>query len=143
MFLYQLRRQNSRTRWVYLRPWQYGWGWAPAQEAFVISHPIDSTATSAWNKLAAHANNFSPDLRAWFAADPDRAERFTTRVGDLHVDLSKNLLTEETLALLGQLADEVQLQDRIDAMVSGAHITDTDDLAVLYTVHRRPRGKHP
>src|SRR5690625_6180432 len=113
MFLYQLRRQNSRTRWVYLRPWQYGWGWAPAQEAFVISHPVDATTTSAWNKLAAHANNFSPDLRAWFAADPDRAEKFTTRVGDLHVDLSKNLLTEETLALLG---------DRKSTRLNSSHV---------------------
>jgi len=109
----------------------------------VNSHPVDATTTSAWNKLAAHANNFSPDLRAWFAADPDRAEKFTTRVGDLHVDLSKNLLTEETLALLGQLADEVQLQDRIDAMFSGAHINVTEDRAVLHTALRRPPGATP
>ncbi|HLR56266.1 MAG TPA: glucose-6-phosphate isomerase [Actinomycetales bacterium] len=107
------------------------------------SSPVDATTTTAWNKLAAHAVNFTPDLRGWFAAEPERAEDFTAQVGDLHVDLSKNLLTAETRSLLMQLADEVGLRERIDAMFAGEHINVTEDRAVLHTALRRPAGASP
>ena len=87
--------------------------------------PIDATTTSAWNELTTHRASFEPDLRAWFATDPDRAERLTRTVGDLHVDLSKNLVTEETLALLVRLADDVGLPGRLEAMFAGEHINVT------------------
>jgi glucose-6-phosphate isomerase len=53
----------------------------------------DPTTTAAWSALGAHRDAQTPDLRGWFAADPGRAERLTLDVADLHVDLSKNLVT--------------------------------------------------
>jgi glucose-6-phosphate isomerase len=100
--------------------------------------PIDATATSAWRDLTAHRSALEPDLRGWFAADAERASRLTRTVGDLHVDLSKNLVTDETLDLLVRLADEVGLADRITAMFAGEHINVTEDRAVLHTALRRP-----
>ena len=100
--------------------------------------PIDATATSAWRALTAHRSAFEPDLRGWFAADGERAARLTRTVGDLHVDLSKNLVTDETLDLLVRLADDVGLAGRITAMFAGAHINVTEDRAVLHTALRRP-----
>jgi len=105
--------------------------------------PIDATTTTAWAALTAHQATLEPDLRGWFAADPGRAPRLTRSVGDLHVDLSKNLVTEETLALLVQLADEVGLAGRIEAMFTGEHINVTEDRAVLHTALRRPASATP
>ncbi|WP_199422254.1 glucose-6-phosphate isomerase [Actinotalea solisilvae] len=105
--------------------------------------PIDPTTTSAWAALATHRDATTPDLRAWFAQDPDRARRLSFGVGDLHVDLSKNLVTDETLALLVRLAEEVGLAGRVEAMLSGEHINVTEDRAVLHTALRRPRGATP
>jgi len=104
----------------------------------VTTTPIDATATSAWRALTAHRSAFEPDLRGWFAADGERAARLTRTVGDLHVDLSKNLVTDETLDLLVRLADEVGLAGRITAMFAGEHINITEDRAVLHTALRRP-----
>ncbi|WP_407345450.1 glucose-6-phosphate isomerase [Pengzhenrongella phosphoraccumulans] len=105
--------------------------------------PIDATTTPAWTDLLAHQTTLTPDLRSWFAADPQRATRLTRTVGDLHVDLSKNLVTDETLALLVRLADEVGLSGRIEAMFTGEHINVTEDRAVLHTALRRPAGASP
>ncbi len=105
--------------------------------------PIDATSTSAWAALTAHADALAPDLRGWFAADPDRAARLTRTVGDLHVDLSKNLVTDEILALLVQLAQEVGLAGLIEAMLSGERINVTEDRSVLHTALRRPAGAQP
>src|SRR3954452_7289200 len=105
--------------------------------------PIDATTTSAWKDLAAHRDAFTPDLRGWFAAEPARAERLTRPCGGLHVHLSKNLVTDETLALLTRLADEVGLADRLEAMFRGDHINVTEDRAVLHTALRRPAGATP
>ena len=57
--------------------------------------PVDATTTPAWSALTALHESLDPDLRAWFAEDPGRAERFSYEVGDLFVDLSKNFLTDE------------------------------------------------
>ena len=105
--------------------------------------PIDPTPTAAWKALSAHRATLDTNLRAWFAMDPDRAPRLTHTVGDLHVDLSKNLVTDETLALLVQLADQVGLADRLAAMFSGQHINVTEDRAVLHTALRRPPSATP
>src|SRR5690606_28881374 len=72
-----------------------------------------------------------------------RAARFTLPLADLHVDLSKNLLTDETLEILVRLADEVGLAERTRAMFSGEHINVTEDRAVLHTALRRPRDGTP
>ncbi|NTW38421.1 MAG: glucose-6-phosphate isomerase [Cellulomonadaceae bacterium] len=108
-----------------------------------MTTPIDATATEAWAALTAHQTALTPDLRGWFATDAGRAERLTRTVGDLHVDLSKNLVTDETLALLVQLAEQVGLTERIEAMYSGQHINVTEDRAVLHTALRRPAGAQP
>ncbi|GGB99577.1 glucose-6-phosphate isomerase [Cellulomonas carbonis] len=105
--------------------------------------PIDPTSTDAWAALAEHKASLGPDLRGWFAQDPDRAERLTRTVADLHVDLSKNLVTAETLALLVRLAEEVHLADRVDAMFRGDRINVTEGRAVLHTALRRPAGATP
>ncbi|MDO5750074.1 MAG: glucose-6-phosphate isomerase [Rothia sp. (in: high G+C Gram-positive bacteria)] len=104
---------------------------------------IDPTTTSAWSALNELSKNQKRDLRAWFAADPQRAEKFSFNAADLHVDLSKNLITSETLELLLELAEEVNLESRRDAMFSGEHINVTEDRAVLHTALRRPKGYSP
>ncbi len=104
---------------------------------------IDPTSTSAWAALTQQQQAGTPDLRAAFAADPARADKLTFSAGDLYVDLSKNLITEETLTLLTQLAQEVGLEERRDAMFTGAHINVTEDRAVLHTALRRPKGAAP
>ncbi|MFG1953516.1 glucose-6-phosphate isomerase [Micromonospora sp. NPDC048830] len=100
----------------------------------------DITTTDEWRALAAHAEKLrDAHLRDLFDADPERGERLAGEVADLHVDWSKNLVTDETLDLLAALARRARLADRIAAMFSGAHINSTEDRAVLHTALRRPR----
>ncbi|MGO4782661.1 glucose-6-phosphate isomerase [Cryobacterium sp. W22_MBD10_FK3] len=103
------------------------------------SAPVDPTSTAAWTQLASIADGFSPDLRGWFAADPERASRFTLQAADLTIDLSKNLLTDEILAQLVQLARDIDVTGRFQAMIAGEHINVTEDRAVLHTALRRPK----
>lgn len=103
-----------------------------------VPPPVDATTTASWDALTAHRDSLEPDLRGWFAADPQRADRLTHQAADLTVDLSKNLVTDETLELLARLADEVGLGGRLEAMFRGDHINVTEDRAVLHTALRRP-----
>jgi glucose-6-phosphate isomerase len=106
-----------------------------------INPPIDATKTPAWSALQQHFNdlqNEGIDLRAWFAQDADRTNKLTFEAGDLHFDLSKNLIKPETLDLFAQLAKDVKLDERIKQMYSGVHINNTEDRAVLHTALRRP-----
>ena len=105
--------------------------------------PVDPTTTEAWAALEAHDLELEGSLREWFAEDPERAARFTHDAADLHVDLSKNLITPKTLELLLQLSREVGVEERRDAMFAGAHINTTEDRAVLHTALRRPAGASP
>ena len=102
--------------------------------------PVDPTTTSAWAELTRLKDALAPDLRGWFAADPDRAARMTFTAGDLHVDLSKNLITDDIVTALVKLADEVGLAERTEAMFTGEHINITEDRAVLHTALRAPKG---
>ena len=104
---------------------------------------IDPRTTSAWSALSAHHKALTPNLREWFAADPARAEKFSFTADELHVDLSKNLITSETVELLLKLAEEVKLEQAREAMFSGEHINVTEDRAVLHTALRRPEGYTP
>nr|WP_257570995.1 glucose-6-phosphate isomerase [Streptomyces sp. NP160] len=104
---------------------------------------MDPTTTSAWARLEAHHAELEPDLRGWFSADPERARRLTFDAADLHVDLSKNLVTDTTLSLLVELAEQVRLPERLAAMFAGEHINVTEDRAVLHTALRRPPGAQP
>jgi len=105
----------------------------------VTDSPIDPTTSDAWQALSDLAEGFSPDLRAWFAEDAGRTERYTLQAADLTVDLSKNLLTEEVLPHLLEIAKTVDVPGRYRAMISGEHINVTEDRAVLHTALRRPK----
>jgi glucose-6-phosphate isomerase len=100
--------------------------------------PVDPTTTAAWSRLADGAAGFAPDLRAWFAEDPARVERLSFNAGDLLVDLSKGLVDDDVLGALLELADEVALETRRDAMFRGDRINVTEDRPVLHTALRLP-----
>ena len=108
-----------------------------------MTTPIDATATPAWADLTAHADGFEPDLRAWFAEDPNRVARLTFDLADLRVDLSKNLVDAGILDALLALAGQVDLTAHRDAMFRGDHINTSEDRAVLHTALRRPAGAQP
>ena len=104
-----------------------------------MTSPVDATTTAAWADLHTLKDALVPDLRAWFAADPRRAEELTFDLADLRVDLSKNLITDDVVAALLRLADQVDLPGRRAAMFGGEHINVTEDRAVLHTALRLPR----
>ena len=106
-----------------------------------MSDPVDATTTSAWARLKELRGSYEPDLRAAFAQDPDRAARFTRTAADLHVDLSKNLLDDDVLAALVELADQVGVPQRRDAMFAGERINVTEDRSVLHVALRMPRDE--
>ena len=105
-----------------------------------MTSPVDPTRTRAWAELLELGDGFSPDLRAWFDDDPDRAARLSLDLADLRVDLSKNLVTDEIFAALVRLAEETGVAERYAAMIAGEHINTTEDRAVLHTALRRPAG---
>ncbi|QJT05193.1 glucose-6-phosphate isomerase [Streptomyces asoensis] len=91
-----------------------------------------------WTALKDHRARWQAHLRELFAADPERAERYVVRVGDLRIDFSKNLVTDETLALLRELAAATDVFGLRDAMFRGDRINITEDRAVLHTALRAP-----
>jgi glucose-6-phosphate isomerase len=99
------------------------------------------TDTQSWRALTAHhAQIKDVHLRALFADDPGRAERFSAEGAGLFLDYSKNRITEETLRLLLRLADERGVAQRRDAMFAGEVINTTERRAVLHVALRAPRG---
>ncbi|MFP4073726.1 MAG: glucose-6-phosphate isomerase [Actinomycetota bacterium] len=100
----------------------------------------DVTASDTWKQLERLARD-PVDLRTVFASDPDRTDRLTLRAGDLTVDLSKHLVTDDVVNGLLELADSVDLRGRIEAMFAGEHINTTEDRAVLHTALRASRGE--
>lgn len=104
---------------------------------------VDPVTTTAWKALDAHSQGLDANLRTWFEQDPQRASKLSFTAADLHVDLSKNLITDETLELLIKLAGEVNLEDRRAAMFAGERINVTEDRAVLHTALRRPADAQP
>jgi glucose-6-phosphate isomerase len=100
-----------------------------------------TTGQSAWDALASHYNEVSKlHLRQLFADDPKRGERMVVEAAGLYLDYSKNRVTDETLRLLLQLAEESGLRARIDAMFSGEKINITEKRAVLHTALRAPKN---
>ncbi|MGW4701513.1 glucose-6-phosphate isomerase [Streptomyces sp. NPDC004285] len=94
-----------------------------------------------WAALAKHREQLGDThLRELFAADPERGTRHTLRVGDLLLDHSKHLVTDETLTLLRELAAVTGVAELRDAMFRGEKINTTEDRAVLHTALRAPRG---
>jgi glucose-6-phosphate isomerase len=94
-----------------------------------------------WKALQAHHQKLgSLHLRQLFADDPGRGERFTAEAAGIFLDYSKNRITDESLKLLFQLAEESSLKARIDAMFQGEKINITERRAVLHVALRAPKG---
>jgi len=99
------------------------------------------TERPAWKALAAHFQQVRPlHLRQLFAEDPKRGERLTAEAAGIYLDYSKNRITDETLALLLQLAEQSGLRARIDAMFRGEKINVSENRAVLHIALRAPKG---
>ena len=107
-----------------------------------IPAPVDAAFTPEWAALQAHQRQMEGfSLKEAFAADPERVSRLSYQIGDLHFDLSKNLVTKETVKLLAALGRAVHVEERRDAMFAGEHINTTEDRAVLHTALRRPASE--
>jgi len=104
------------------------------------SSPQILTQRPAWKALQAHYQDVrNRHLRDMFAEDPGRGERLTAEAAGLYLDYSKNRVTDETLRLLRDLAEECGLRNRIEAMFGGEKINLTENRAVLHTALRAPR----
>ena len=102
----------------------------------------DLTQSPTWQALAAHYSSIRDvHLRNLFAQDPQRGERFTAEAAGLYLDYSKNRVTDETLRLLLQLAEERGVHQRIGAMWNGEKINFTESRAVLHVALRAPRSQ--
>jgi glucose-6-phosphate isomerase len=100
------------------------------------------TQRPAWKALAAHHKKIKDvHLKELFAQDPRRGERFTLEAEGLYLDYSKHRITDQTLQLLLNLANESSLRERIDAMFRGDKINITEDRAVLHVALRAPRNE--
>ncbi|MEI5136301.1 glucose-6-phosphate isomerase [Streptomyces libani] len=92
-----------------------------------------------WTALGKHREQLAEvHLRELFERDPARAERYTLQVGDLHLDYSKHLVTDETLGLLRELAAATGVAELRDAMFRGEKINITERRSVLHTALRAP-----
>jgi glucose-6-phosphate isomerase len=99
-----------------------------------------STQRPAWQALLSHHQKVKDlHLRKLFADDAKRGERMTLEAAGLYLDYSKNRITDETLRLLLDLAEQSGLRDRIEAMFRGDKINVTENRAVLHTALRAPR----
>jgi glucose-6-phosphate isomerase len=99
------------------------------------------TKSKVWKALETHHKQVRElHLRNLFADDPKRGERMTAEAAGLFLDYSKNRVTDETVKLLIQLAEELGLRSRIDAMFRGEKINTTENRAVLHVALRAPQG---
>jgi glucose-6-phosphate isomerase len=104
--------------------------------------PLDPTRTPAWRALLAHAEALSAfSMRTAFEQDPERFERFSLRLGEVLLDTSKHLATDETLRLLCQLARETGVEALRDRLFAGEAINSTERRAVLHTALRDAAGR--
>src|SRR5580698_763571 len=100
------------------------------------------TELPAWKALGEHYKKIQPlHLKELFDKDPKRAEKFSVEAAGIFLDYSKNRITDETLKLLIQLANESGLTARRDAMFSGEKINITEKRAVLHVALRAPKGE--
>jgi glucose-6-phosphate isomerase len=107
-----------------------------------VSDPPGLRRGAAWRALERHfAGIRDTHLRELFASDPQRGERLVADGAGLHLDFSKQRITDETVTLLGELARERGVEARRDAMFAGEHINVSEDRAVLHVALRMPRGR--
>lgn len=103
---------------------------------------INPTTTNSWKKLQQHFNEIKDvHMKDWFAQNKDRANEMTIKWEDFYVDFSKNRITDETLNLLLELAEEVGLKDAISKYFDGEVINETEERAVLHTALRTSEDK--
>jgi len=103
---------------------------------------INPTNTEAWKALQLHFNLFEQiKMKDLFFNDPERFDHFSLRLEDIYFDYSKNIITENTVEVLLELASECELSYAIQAMFSGEKINGTEDRAVLHTALRNFSGK--
>ena len=103
---------------------------------------IDPTKTNAWKQLTGHAVKMKEvQMRDLFKADTNRFQKFSSCEQDIVFDYSKNIITEETMELLLQLADECKVKESIEQMFTGEEINHTEKRAVLHTALRNFSGK--
>jgi glucose-6-phosphate isomerase len=102
--------------------------------------PKPLTRRPAWKALAVHSRKLrETQLRELFAKDPKRGQRFTAEAAGLFLDYSKNRVTDQTIKLLVQLANQSGLRERIAAMFNGEKINLTENRSVLHVALRAPR----
>ena len=100
---------------------------------------INPTQTKAWNKLQQHFESIKEaHMTTWFEHQPERAQQMTIKWEDFFLDYSKNRINAETLSLLKDLAEELQLSDAISKYFGGEKINKTEGRAVLHTALRAP-----
>jgi glucose-6-phosphate isomerase len=100
------------------------------------------TERAAWKALQAHYQEVRDlHLRDLFASDSHRGERFAAEAAGIYLDYSKNRITEKTLELLLQLAEESGLRSRIDAMFRGDKVNTTEQRAALHVALRSAPGR--
>ena len=105
-------------------------------------HSINPVQTPAWSKLDQHFSQIADaQMKDLFKSDPQRFNKFSTQFNEILIDYSKNRITEETIDLLLELANECKLSEAIEAMFKGANINETENRAVLHTALRRPAGQ--
>jgi glucose-6-phosphate isomerase len=98
---------------------------------------VNPVATSAWQKLQQHHDAIkATHLRELFKTEPDRFNKFNLLAGDILFDYSKNIITEETIQLLLQLAEDAKVKDAIAAMFGGDKINETEGRPVLHVALR-------
>lgn len=98
---------------------------------------INPTSTAAWQQLAAHATEMKQvHMRELFRQDPDRFRKYASCITDIVFDYSKNIINDQSLKLLIQLAEECRVKDGIRAMFNGDPINETENRAVLHTALR-------
>jgi glucose-6-phosphate isomerase len=103
---------------------------------------ISPLQTKSWQQLQEHSTEIKDvHMRNLFHDDPERFNRFSLQLDDILFDYSKNIITENTMQLLLQLAEESKVKDAIEAMFIGEKINRTEDRAVLHTALRNFSGK--
>lgn len=102
---------------------------------------INPTSTAAWQALSDHFQSMEgTHMKSLFGEDSNRFEKFSLQFEDILLDFSKNIITEETMMLLRNLAEECQLPAAIDSMFSGDKINETEGRAVLHIALRNLSG---
>ena len=102
---------------------------------------INPTNTPAWEKLSARVDDIIDESILDYFKDPDRVDNYSFSFKDLYVDFSKNLIEDDILDLLHELAENCNLQKAKEAFFSGEYINETEDRRVLHPALRMPRGE--